>query len=85
MTYRIEQNKSTRKDFSEYTYKIFKDDKLVAKYWHDYRGDEHGIEFTNGKKEDSPVGKMTTFIEGGGPKPLSLSQKAIAYLNDRVG
>ena len=85
MTYRIEQDKTTRESFDEYTYKIYKDDKLVAKYWHDYRGDEHVIEFKNGKKEEWPVEKMTDFIEGGGPKPLSLSEKAVAYLKERVG
>ena len=81
MTYRIEQDSTPRDSFGEYTYKIYKDDKLLAKYWHDYRGDEHGIEFVNGKKKEWPVGKMTDFIEGGGPKPLALSERAIKYLD----
>jgi hypothetical protein len=84
MVYRIEQDKTSRESFGEYTYKIFKDTKLVAKYWHDYRGDEHGIEFINGKKEEWPVGRMTEFIEGGGPKPLALSERAIEYLNKKA-
>jgi len=80
MSYRIIQLEKSRESFGNYVYSIFKDDRVVAKYWHDYRGDEHGIEFKNGSRISWPVGRMTDFIEGGGPKPLSLSAKAIAYL-----
>ena len=64
--------------------RIYKDDRLIANYWHDYRGDEHGIEFLNGKKESWPVGRMIDFLERGGPKPLILSAKAMVYLNEQT-
>jgi hypothetical protein len=84
MTYRIEHSKSKRDSFGNYRYNIYKDDHLVAIYWHDFRGDEHGIEFLQGPKEDSPVGRMTDFIEGGGPQPLTLSTRAVSYLNRMI-
>lgn len=84
MTYRIEQNSDSRDSYGEYIYKIYKGDKLLAKYWHDCRGDEHGIEFINGKKEEWPVESMADFIEGGGQEPLILSERTIKYLNDEA-
>ena len=84
MSYRIIQLDKPRESFGNYEYSIFNGDRLVAKYWHDYRGDEHGIEFTNGPRKSWPVGRMIDFIEGGGPKPLSLSVKAIAYLDEHA-
>jgi hypothetical protein len=84
MSYTIERDNSRRReDFGEYRYRIRRDGRLVASYWHDYRGDDHGIEFTNGLKEDSPVGRMIDFVEGGGPQPLKLTGLAIAYLEGR--
>jgi len=80
---RIEQDDSTkRRSFGEYTYRIYDGDRLIAKYWHDHRGDEHGIEFTDGRSEDWPVGRMIEFIGGGGPEPLRLSERAQVYLNE---
>lgn len=67
----------------EYRYKILKDGILFARYWHDHRGDDHGIEFLNGIKESWPVGRMTDFLEGGGPQPLVLSKDAVAYLSKK--
>jgi hypothetical protein len=80
MNYRIERAETNREPLGEYRYRIYEDSKLIAHYWHDYRGDDHGIEFVNGTSEHSPFGRMTEFIEGGGPKPLVLSAKAVAYL-----
>jgi hypothetical protein len=80
VTYRIEHSKSKREPFGSYRYSIFKDDSLIAYYWHDYRGDEHGIEFLDGRTEESPVGRMIDFIQGGGPEPLALSERAVVYL-----
>ena len=81
MTYKIEHAKSNRDSFGNYRYCIYEDGCLIAYYWHDYRGDEHGIEFINGTSEPCPVGQMADFIEGGGPQPLALSDRAVAYLN----
>jgi len=84
MTYRVEQDASRRQEFGGYDYSIFRDDKLVALYWHDHRGDEHEIEFVGGRSEPWPVGRMTDFLEGGGPEPLRLSARAITYLDSKL-
>lgn len=83
MTYRIEQDDSLeRESFGGYTYRIYENGRLVARYWHDFRGDEHGIEFLDGRSEICPVGRMVDFIEGGGPEPLTLSEQAVIYLSN---
>lgn len=71
---------ATRGQFGEHKYRIYKDGHLVAMYWHDHHGDDHGIEFTDGTKYEWPVGRVTDFLEGGGPQSLALSDGAIAYL-----
>ena len=83
MDYSVKQNTTQRESFGNYTYQIFGNGILVATYWHDYRGDEHGIEFVDGSKESWPVGKMIDFLQSGGPNPTKLSSKAIAYLNNK--
>lgn len=84
VSYRIEQDDSTKRgSFGEYTYRIYDGARLIARYWHDHRGDEHCIEFTDGRSEGWPVGRMIEFIEGGGPEPLRLSERAQAYLKKR--
>ncbi|MBJ7575470.1 hypothetical protein [Luteimonas sp. MC1828] len=84
MGYTIVQDDSKRESFAEYKYRIYRDGKLIANYWHDYRGDEHGIDFVNGSKDSWPVGRMIDFIDGGGPQPLVLSQRAMAYLDGKA-
>jgi len=84
VTYRIEHDESIRESFGPYRYRIYDGEHLVAYYWHDYRGDDHGIEFLDGKTESWPVGRMTDFIKGGGPQPLLLSKQAMAYLKTRT-
>jgi hypothetical protein len=64
MNFKIEHAKTERNSFGNCMYNIFRDGKLDAYYWHDYRGDEHGITFLNGKNETWPVGRMIDFIEG---------------------
>ena len=83
MSFTIEQSKEKRESFGSYTYRIYEAGRLVAYYWHDHRGDEHGIEFTDGSKELWPVGRMVDFIQGGGPEPLTLSQRAVDYLKQK--
>ena len=85
MAFRIEYAKTPREAFGAYQYDIYEDDRLIAQYWHDYRGDEHGIAFVGGTSELWPVGRMTDFIEGGGPEPLALSERAVEYLTMKVG
>jgi hypothetical protein len=84
MTYRVEQVDTKRASFGKYRYRIYKNGRLIASYWHDYRGDEHGIEFVNGTQEVGPVGRMTDFLEGGGPNPLLLSKRAVAYIEQKL-
>ena len=84
MAFSIEQIDSERREFGDYRYRIYRDGCLIACYWHDYRGDEHGIEFLDGRSETCPVGQMIDFITGGGPQPLGLSKQAVAYLMEMV-
>lgn len=84
MRFTIEHEEAERQSFGHYLYRIRADGQLVARYWHDYRGGEHGIEFADGTKEPWPVGRMLDFIEGGGPQPLTLSARATAYLEQKL-
>ena len=79
MRYRIEQE-SGRDASGNYIYRIYSGNQLVARYWHDYHGDEHGIEFVNGKSQACP-GQRADFITGGGPEPLALTERAATYLD----
>ena len=83
MNFTIEQSKANREPFGNYTYRIYEDGRLIAHYWHDYRGDEHGIDFLDGTKESWPGGRMIDFIEGGGPKRLTLSERAVEFLKQK--
>lgn len=69
-----------RESFGNYEYEVLDGNDIIARYWHDYRGDEHGIIFSDGESEDWPVGRMIDFITGGGPQPLALSSAAIEWL-----
>lgn len=80
MTFTIQQE-SRPKGAYEYRYLILKDGCVIAHYWHDHRGDGHGIEFLDGTKDSWLVGQMTDFLEGGGPQPIALTAAAIAYLS----
>jgi hypothetical protein len=84
MTFEIKHADSKREDFGEYRYNIYQSGRLVARYWHDYRGDDHGIEFLNGTTEEWPVGRMVEFVTGGGPEPLGLSDRAVAYITKKL-
>lgn len=84
MSYNIIQLHTKRDAFGAYQYEIRDGDHVVAFYCHDSRGDEHYIEFADGRKEMWPVGQMKDFLNGGGPQPLKLSAKAIAYLKDKL-
>ena len=84
MIYRVERDDSPRESFGDFKYRIYRDGDLIAHYWHDYRCDEHGIDFVSGHSETWPVGRMVEFLEGGGPKPTTLSKRAEAYLHERL-
>jgi hypothetical protein len=85
MCFRIEQDDSrNRERFGDYTYRIYDGDRLVARYSHDYRGDDHGIEFLWGvSNEGFSFDRLADFIGGGGPEPIALTERAIAYLKSK--
>lgn len=82
MSYTVSHVKKTRESFGEYRYGIYENGKIIAYFWHDYRGDNNGIEFVDGISAHDPVGKTTNFVEAGGPQPLKLSKRAINYINE---
>ena len=81
MNYKVEHAEPSRDSSGNYWYKIYKDEQLIAKYWHDFRGDEHSLEFLDGTEKYCPLERMTGFIKGGGSEPLTLSNCAIELLN----
>ena len=84
MNYRIEHDNSVKREPSgNYNYRIYDGDRLIARFWHDFRGDEQGIDFVDGPSEGSPFGRVSEFIEGGGVAPLLLSGRAMVYLKER--
>lgn len=80
MTYRVEPSTEPRERFGDYRYRVYRDDRLLAYYWHDYRGDDHGLEFVDGRVELNPLGDVASFMAGGGPEPLVLTPRGVAYL-----
>ena len=84
MAYRVERDSAPRASFAAYRYRIFRDNVLVAYFWHDYRGDESGIDFVGGASESDPVRYPARFLEGGGPAPLGLSKHAVTYLEGKL-
>lgn len=84
MGFTIQADNDKREDFAEYRYRIELDGELVANYWCDFRGDDHGIKFLDGTAVSWPVGSVTAFIQGGGTQPPRLSDAAIAFLAERV-
>jgi hypothetical protein len=84
MRFSIQQLSERQESFANYEYEIFDGTRLVARYWHDFRGDDHGIDFVDGRSEQWPVGRMTDFLTGGGPHPLRLSAAAVAYLAEKL-
>ena len=84
MGFSIEAEGGKREDFAEYRYRIYRDGGLVAKYWVDFRGDDHGIEFVDGSSKSWPVGNVLEFIQGGGSTPVTLTKGAIAFLEEHA-
>jgi hypothetical protein len=66
-------------------YEVFDGDTLVARYWHDFRGEEHGIIFVDGRRDDWPVDRNGDFVVSAGPFLLDPSQAAVAYLTRMLG
>lgn len=82
MSYSVEQIIEERKGFGPYRYKIFKDGKEFAIFWHNFRGECDGlIVLPEQRRENLPFGMCDEFLTGGGPLPLGLSARATGYLN----
>lgn len=84
MIYRVEHERKQREPFGDYRYSIYRNDQLIAYFWHDHRGDEGGVEFIDGRRESDPMSHPAHFLEGGGPHPLALSPWAISYLESKL-
>ncbi len=91
MSFRIEHRGRPAGRGSGHEYNIYDGDRLIATYWHDHRGDDHGIRFLGREKEypfrprkdEYPLfGRPADFLKGGGKQPLGLSDRAVAYLNE---
>lgn len=86
MSYRIEPACGVDA-FGNVRYFIYKDERLVALYWHDYRRNEHGkhgIEFVRGLSDRSPVGRVRDFMEGTDSDSPRLSALGMAYMDQRT-
>jgi len=79
----IEPEGGKREDFEAYRYRILRDGEPVAKYWIDFRGDDHGIEFIDGSSFGWPVGSVLEFVQGGGSSPIRLTPEAVAFLEEK--
>jgi hypothetical protein len=82
MTFSVKHTQETRGSFGDYRYGIYEEGTLIAHFWHDYRGDESGLEFVNGMSDCDPEREIGKFLEGGGSELLTLSKRAIIYINE---
>ena len=81
LVFRIEQDDGDdRESFGPYTYRIYGGDQLIARFWHDFRGDDHEIDLLVGTKRDWPFARFTEFIGGRGPEPLQITERGVSYL-----
>ena len=83
-SFTVKQLARDREPFGNYRFEIYRGYVRVARYWHDHRGEEHGIELLDGTSEAWPVGRMTDFLEGRGLGPFRLSAAAVAWLERRL-
>ena len=81
-TNRLAGNK--RDAFEGYECEIFERTRLVARYWHDYRGDDYGVSLADGREIERPLPRMPDFISGGGPQPLARSEAAVRWLTEHL-
>lgn len=78
--FQIRHRDSQRADFGNYEYDILEGSRVIALYWHDFRGDEHGLIYNDGREEAWPVGRMIEFVGGGGSSQLFLTKAAQDHL-----
>jgi hypothetical protein len=65
---------------ANFEFDILDGDRVVALYWFDFRGDDHGVVFPDGRDEWLEC-RRSEFITGGGPAPTVLTDRALAWLN----
>jgi len=79
VTYRIEYIDREQAS-GDYHRKIYKDNVLIASYWHDFRGDEYEVTFIHSGIKVEPSFRMVEFIKGGGSEPLELSEIGVEFI-----
>lgn len=87
MPYTVEHDRHQRvprEPFGSYYFRIALDGRLVAHLWHDHRGDDYGLILPDGTKDPGPLESLSDFLTGGGPGPLLLTPRAVAYLDEKV-
>ena len=81
MVFRIEQDdRDGNEGLGPSIYCIYSGNQLIARFWHDCRGDDHGIDLLTGTKRDWPFRELSGFIAGGGPEPLEITVRGVSYL-----
>ena len=69
---------------SNYEFDILEGDRVAARYWFDFRGDDHGVVFNDGREVWLQC-RCGEFVTGGGdPNPLLLTPMAIAWLESEL-
>jgi hypothetical protein len=66
---------------ADYEYEVFDAGRFVARYSHDFRGEEHVVEFADGRREEWPARTHGSFVISGWPFTLTLSRPAVSYLS----
>ena len=84
MTCRIEHDPAPREPFGDYRYRIYRDGILVARYWHDYRSDEHAIAFVDRPHLVHSVGRMVDVLDSGKDGRLQLNAQAQAWIEEHL-
>ena len=71
------------KPFSNYEFDVLEGERVVARYWFDFRGDDHGVVFNDGRAVTVPVGGID-FVTGG-PEEFVFTPSAIVWLEKEFG
>jgi hypothetical protein len=79
----VQQVVREREPFGDYEYEVRREGVLVARFFHDYRGDGCWVVFPDGRGEEVGAG-VPNFLEGGGGQPLRLTDTAVRFLTARL-
>jgi hypothetical protein len=79
--YKVRLRDEPRRDFGSYGYIISCEERDVAEFRHNYRGECESLRvLATGHIEDPPFGMSAAFLAGGGDQPLGLTAKATRHL-----